>query len=68
MGRQGFRLASCVTKCPHFAVVDNMSTVDVDEAVCMVGSLPNTTGIVLFGECADLATSAIKEEDLEDKL
>ena len=45
-----------------------MSTVDVDEAVCMVGSLPNTTGIVLFGECADLATSAIKEEDLEDKL
>ena len=63
-----FNWLRALRKSPNFVVVDNMSTADVDEAVCMDGPLPNTTGIVPVEECADLATSATEEEDSEDEL
>ncbi len=67
MGSQGFQLALRITKSTNFIVVDT-STADVDEAVCMDGPLPNTSGIALVEECADLNTSVTQEEDSDDKL
>jgi hypothetical protein len=56
---------ACYENIPIFFMVDT-STADVDKAVYMDRQLPNTTGITLVEECADLNTLATEEESKED--
>jgi hypothetical protein len=59
-----FNWLRALRKSPNFVVVDNMSTADADDAVCMDGPLSN----ISVEECADQGTSATEEEDSDDEL